>query len=139
LSEIVVDSIEAKQQDANINATRRMGAGLISSGRTIRQLMGAEYDSLSEQQKNEISRMESKANRETNPDIKANSLGRAVALAQQYMQQNQANQTGEGGSKSLPAVMTEISQGITTFNDTMTQLKNALSNQGSTMTITLNK
>jgi hypothetical protein len=139
LSRIVVKSIEAKNSDTNINATSDMGAKLINSGRTIRQLMGAEYDSLSEQQKNEISRMESKANRETNPDIKANSLGRAVALAQQYMQQNQANQTGEGGSKSLPAVMTEISQGITTFNDTMTQLKNALSNQGSTMTITLNK
>jgi hypothetical protein len=57
-------------------------------------------------------------------------------LAQQYINQNQ-NQTTEGGSKSLPAVMTEISQGLTNFNTTMTELKNALSSSGNVVKIEL--
>lgn len=139
LSKIVVDSIEAKKHNKNLNATSLMGEKLLQNNMNIQKLMGKEYESLSENQKNEISRLEDRAKYESDPGKKKTALGQAITLAQQYMQQNQANQTGEGGSKSLPAVMTEISQGITTFNDTMTQLKNALSNQGSTMTITLNK
>ncbi len=140
LSKIVVDSIEAKKKNNSINATSLMGQKLLENNNmNIQKLMGKEYESLSENQKNEISRLEDRAKSESDPGKKKTALGQAITLAQQYMQQNQANQTGEGGSKSLPAVMTEISQGITTFNDTMTQLKNALSNQGSTMTITLNK
>ncbi len=139
LSQIVVDSIEAKRTNTNINSTALIGRKFIEQKTNIKSLMGKDYESLSEDQKLEISRLESRAKSETDPNKKETALGRAITLAQQYMQQNQANQTGEGGSKSLPSVMTEISQGLTTFNETMTQLKNALSNQGSTMTITLNK
>ena len=142
LSQMVVESIEAKRSDktGRVNTLSLMGSKLLeNSTKSIKGLMKKDYESLSEDQKLEIARLESRANRETNLDKKKTALGEAMTLAQQYLQQNQANKTGEGGSKSLPAVMTEISQGITTFNDTMTQLKNALSNQGSTMTITLNK
>jgi hypothetical protein len=80
--------------------------------------------------------MENQAKGISNEGDRNTALGKAVMLAQQYLNKNQ-NQTTEGGSKSLPAVMTEISQGLTTFNSTMTELKNAISSQGQVVKIEL--
>jgi hypothetical protein len=120
----------------NPNAVNIVGRRFAAQGKGILSALGADASTLSEDQRRTISRMENQAKGITNEDQRNTALGKAVMLAQQYINQNQ-NQTTEGGSKSLPAVMTEISQGLTNFNTTMTELKNALSSSGNVVKIEL--